>query len=146
MTNSVNCTFQIAGLQGTDNITLEYGTIIILGKDGKESKDVGTYTFNVTDFKLVGERQKFYDLTDVTVEATITVTRKPITVTVNDVDKPFDNKKEFQISSYSFGGVVTGDDVKLLTSTGKTEYINVGTYPACKVTLGLSGNDSKTTS
>lgn len=143
LTNSDNCTFQIAGLQGTDNITLEYGTIIILGKDGKESKDVGTYTFNVTDFKLVGERQKFYDLTDVTVEATITVTRKPITVTVNDVDKPFDNKKEFQISSYSFGGVVTGDDVKLLTSTGKTEYINVGTYPACKVTLGLSGNDSK---
>lgn len=143
LTNSDNCTFSIEGLQGTDNITLEYGTIIILDKDGKKSKDVGTYTFNVTDFQLVGERQKFYDLTDVTVEATITVTPKPITVTVNDVDKPFDNKKEFQISSYSFGGVVTGDDVKLLTSTGKTEYINVGTYPACKVTLGLSGNDSK---
>lgn len=137
LTNSDNCTFSIEGLQGTDNITLEYGTIILPGKD------VGTYTFNVTDFQLVGERQKFYDLTDVTVEATITVTPKPITVTVNDVDKPFDNKKEFQISSYSFGGVVTGDDVKLLTSTGKTEYINVGTYPACKVTLGLSGNDSK---
>lgn len=143
LTNSDNCEFRIEGLQGTDNITLEYGTIIILDKDGKKSKDVGTYTFNVNDFKLVGERQKFYDLTDVTVEATITVTPKPITVTVNDVDKPFDNKKEFQISSYSFGGVVTGDDVKLLTSTGKTEYINVGTYPACKVTLGLSGNDSK---
>lgn len=143
LTNSDNCTFSIEGLQGTDNITLEYGTIIILDKDGKKSKDVGTYTFNVTDFQLVGERQKFYDLTDVTVEATITVTPKPITVTVNDVDKPFDNKKEFQISSYSFGGVVTGDDVKLLTSTGKTEYINVGTYPACKVTLGLTGNDSK---
>lgn len=143
LTNSVNCDFQIAGLQGTDNITLEYGTIIILGKDGKESKDVGTYTFNVNDFKLVGERQKFYDLTDVTVEATITVTPKPITVTVNDVDKPFDNKKEFQISSYSFGGVVTGDDVKLLTSTGETTNINVGTYPGCKVTLGITGNDSK---
>ena len=70
LTNSVNCTFQIAGLQGTDNITLEYGTIILPGKD------VGTYTFNVTDFKLVGERQKFYDLTDVTVEATVTVTPK----------------------------------------------------------------------
>lgn len=137
LTNSDNCTFQIAGLQGTDNITLEYGTIILPGKD------VGTYTFNVNDFKLVGERKKFYDLTDVTVEATITVTPKPITVTVNNVEKPFDNKKEFQISSYSFGGVVTGDDVKLLTSTGKTEYINVGTYPGCKVTLGLSGNDSK---
>lgn len=142
-TNSVNCTFSIAGLQGTDNITLEYGTIIILDKDGKKSKDVGTYTFNVTDFQLVGERQKFYDLTGVTVEATITVTPKPITVTVHNVDKPFDNKKEFQISSYSFGGVVTGDDVKLLTSTGKTEYINVGTYPGCKVTMSLSGNDSK---
>lgn len=136
-TNSVNCTFSIAGLQGTDNITLEYGTIILPGKD------VGTYTFNVTDFQLVGERQKFYDLTGVTVEATITVTPKPITVTVHNVDKPFDNKKEFQISSYSFGGVVTGDDVKLLTSTGKTEYINVGTYPGCKVTMSLSGNDSK---
>lgn len=145
LTNSVNCTFQIAGLQGTDNITLEYGTIIILDKDGKESKDVGTYTFNVnvTDFQLVGERKKFYDLTDVTVEATVTVTRKPITVTVHNVEKPFDNKKEFQISSYSFGGVVTGDDVKLLTSTGNTEYINVGTYPDCKVTLGITGNDSK---
>lgn len=142
-TNSVNCEFRIEGLQGTDNITLEYGTIIILDKDGKKSKDVGTYTFNVTDFQLVGERQKFYDLTDVTVEATITVTPKPITVTVNDVDKPFDNKKEFQISSYSFGGVVTGDDVKLLTSTGETTNINVGTYPGCKVTLGLTGNDSK---
>lgn len=142
-TNSVNCEFRIEGLQGTDNITLEYGTIIILDKDGKKSKDVGTYTFNVTDFQLVGERQKFYDLTDVTVEATITVTPKPITVTVNNVDKPFDNKKEFQISSYSFGGVVTGDDVKLLTSTGKTEYINVGTYPDCKVTMSLIGNDSK---
>lgn len=137
LTNSDNCTFSIEGLQGTDNITLEYGTIILPGKD------VGTYTFKVTDFKLVGERQKFYDLTDVTVEATITVTPKPITVTVHNVDKPFDNKKEFQISSYSFGGVVTGDDVKLLTSTGKTEYINVGTYPACKVTLGITGNDSK---
>lgn len=137
LTNSDNCTFSIEGLQGTDNITLEYGTIILPGKD------VGTYTFNVNDFKLVGERQKFYDLTDVTVEATITVTPKPITVTVNDVDKPFDNKTSFQISSYSFGGVVTGDDVKLLTSTGKTEYINVGTYPACKVTLGITGNDSK---
>lgn len=136
-TNSVNCTFQIAGLQGTDNITLAYGTITLPGKD------VDTYTFDVNDFKLVGERQKFYDLTDVTVEATITVTPKPITVTVHNVDKPFDNKTAFQISSYSFGGVVTGDDVKLLTSTGKTEYINVGTYPACKVTLGLSGNDSK---
>lgn len=137
LTNSVNCTFQIAGLQGTDNITLEYGTIILPGKD------VGTYTFDVNDFKLVGERQKFYDLTDVTVEATVTVTPKPITVTVNNVDKPFDNKTAFQISSYTFGGVVTGDDVKLLTSTGNTANINVGTYPDCKVTLGITGNDSK---
>ena len=137
LTNSVNCTFQIAGLQGTDNITLEYGTITLPGKD------VGTYTFNVNDFKLVGERQKFYDLTDVTVEATITVTRKPITVTVHNVDKPFDNKTAFQISNYTFGGVVTGDDVKLLTSTGNTANINVGTYPDCKVTLGITGNDSK---
>lgn len=136
LTNSVNCTFQIAGLQGTDNITLEYGTITLPGKD------VRTYNFNVNNFKLVGERQKFYDLTDVTVEATITVTRKPITVTVNDVDKPFDNKTAFQIGNYTFGGVVSGDDVKLLTSTGNTEYINVGTYPDCKVTLGITGNDS----
>lgn len=136
-TNSVNCEFRIEGLQGTDNITLEYGTIILPGKD------VGTYTFNVTDFQLVGERQKFYDLTDVTVEATITVTPKPITVTVNNVDKPFDNKTAFQISSYTFGGVVSGDDVKLLTSTGNTANINVGTYPDCKVTLGITGNDSK---
>lgn len=137
LTNSVNCKFQIAGLQGTDNITLEYGTIILPGKD------VGTYTFNVTDFQLVGERQKFYDLTDVTVEATITVTPKPITVTVHNVDKPFDNKTAFQIGNYTFGGVVTGDDVKLLTSTGNTANINVGTYPDCKVTLGITGNDSK---
>lgn len=137
LTNSVNCTFQIAGLQGTDNITLEYGTITLPGKD------VGTYTFNVNDFKLVGERQKFYDLTDVTVEATVTVTPKTITVTVHNVDKPFDNKTAFQISSYTFGGVVSGDDVKLLTSTGNTEYINVGTYPNCKVTLGITGSDSK---
>lgn len=137
LTNSDNCTFSIEGLQGTDNITLEYGTIILPGKD------VGTYTFNVNDFKLVGERKKFYDLTDVTVEATITVTPKPITVTVNNVDKPFDNKKEFQISNYSFGGVVSGDDVKLHTSTGNTTNINVGTYPDCKVTLGITGNDSK---
>lgn len=137
LTNSVNCTFQIAGLQGTDNITLEYDTIILPGKD------VGTYTFNVNDFKLVGERQKFYDLTDVTVEATVTVTPKTITVTVHNVDKPFDNKTAFQISSYTFGGVVTGDDVKLLTSTGNTANINVGTYPDCKVTLGITGIDSK---
>lgn len=137
LTNSDNCTFSIEGLQGTDNITLEYGTIILPGKD------VGTYTFNVNDFKLVGERQKFYDLTDVTVEATVTVTPKPITVTVNNVDKPFDNKTSFQISSYTFGGVVSGDDVKLLTSTGNTANINVGTYPDCKVTLGITGNDSK---
>lgn len=137
LTNSDNCTFSIEGLQGTDNITLEYGTIILPGKD------VGTYTFNVNDFQLVGERKKFYDLTDVTVEATITVTPKPITVTVNNVDKPFDNKTSFQISSYTFGGVVSGDDVKLHTSTGNTTNINVGTYPDCKVTLGITGNDSK---
>lgn len=137
LTNSDNCTFSIEGLQGADNISLEYGTIILPGKD------VGTYTFNVTDFKLVGERQKFYDLTDVTVEATVTVTPKNITVTVNNVDKPFDNKTAFQISSYSFGGVVSGDDVKLHTSTGNTTNINVGTYPDCKVTLGITGNDSK---
>ena len=137
LTNSVNCEFRIEGLQGTDNITLEYGTIILPGKD------VGTYTFNVTDFKLVGERQKFYDLTDVTVEATVTVTPKTITVTVHNVDKPFDNKTAFQIGNYTFGGVVTGDDVKLLTSTGNTANINVGTYPDCKVTLGITGNDSK---
>ena len=137
LTNSDNCTFSIEGLQGTDNITLEYGTIILPGKD------VGTYTFNVNDFKLVGERKKFYDLTDVTVEATVTVTPKTITVTVNNVDKPFDNKTAFQISSYSFGGVVSGDDVKLHTSTGNTANINVGTYPDCKVTLGITGNDSK---
>lgn len=139
LTNSDNCTFSIEGLQGTDNITLEYGTIILPGKDAADKP----YIFNVTDFKLVGERKKFYDLTDVTVEATITVTPKPITVTVNNVDKPFDNKTSFQISSYSFGGVVTGDDVKLLTSTGETTNINVGTYPGCKVTLGITGNDSK---
>lgn len=137
LTNSVNCTFQIAGLQGSDNITLDNGTIILPGKD------VGTYTFNVNDFKLVGERQKFYDLTDVTVEATVTVTPKTITVTVHNVDKPFDNKTAFQIGNYTFGGVVTGDDVKLLTSTGNTANINVGTYPDCKVTLGITGNDSK---
>lgn len=136
VTNSAS-TIKIEGLQGSDNITLEYGTIILPGKD------VGTYTFNVTDFKLVGERQKFYDLTDVTVEATITVTPKTITVTVHNVDKPFDNKTAFQIGNYTFGGVVTGDDVKLLTSTGNTANINVGTYPACKVTLGITGNDSK---
>lgn len=137
LTNSVNCEFRIEGLQGTDNITLEYGTISLPGKD------VGTYTFNVTDFKLVGERQKFYDLTDVTVEATVTVTPKTITVTVHNVEKPFDNKTAFQIGNYTFGGVVSGDDVKLLTSTGNTANINVGTYPDCKVTLGITGNDSK---
>lgn len=136
LTNS-DCKFSIEGLQGMDNIALEYGTIIMPGKD------VGTYTFNVNDFKLVGERQKFYDLTDVTVEATVTVTPKTITVTVHNVEKPFDNKTAFQISSYTFGGVVTGDDVKLLTSTGNTANINVGTYPDCKVTLGITGNDSK---
>lgn len=139
ITTNPDCEFRIEGLQGTDNITLEYGTIILPGKDAADKP----YIFNVTDFKLVGARLDFYDTTDVTVEATVTVTPKPITVTVHNVDKPFDNKKEFQISNYSFGGVVTGDDVKLLTSTGKTEYINVGTYPNCKVTLGLSGNDSK---
>lgn len=143
LTNSDNCEFRIEGLQGTDNITLEYGTIILPVQDGKDGKDVGTYTFNVNVFKLVGARLDFYDTTGVTVEATVNVTPKPITVTVHNVDKPFDNKKEFQISSYSFGGVVTGDDVKLLTSTGNTEYINVGTYPGCKVTLGITGNDSK---
>ena len=62
---------------------------------------------------------------------------------MNNVDKPFDNKTAFQISSYTFGGVVSGDDVKLLTSTGNTTNINVGTYPDCKVTLGITGNDSK---
>lgn len=136
LTNS-DCKFSIEGLQGMDNIALEYGTIIMPGKD------VGTYTFNVTDFKLVGERQKFYDLTDVTVEATVTVTPKTITVTVHNVEKPFDNKTAFQIGNYTFGGVVSGDDVKLLTSTGNTANINVGTYPDCKVTLGITGNDSK---
>lgn len=139
ITTNPDCEFRIEGLQGTDNITLEYGTIILPGKDAADKP----YIFNVTGFTLVGARLDFYDTTDVTVEATVTVTPKPITVTVHNVDKPFDNKKEFQISNYSFGGVVTGDDVKLLTSTGKTEYINVGTYPNCKVTLGLSGNDSK---
>lgn len=137
VTNSVNCEFRIEGLQGTDNITLEYGEITLPGKD------VGTYTFNVTAFKLDGARLEFYDTTDVIVEATVTVTPKTITVTVNNVDKPFDNKTAFQISSYSFGGVVTGDDVKLHTSTGNTANINVGTYPDCKVTLGITGNDSK---
>lgn len=137
LTNSVNCDFQIAGLQGMDDITLEYGTITLPGKD------VGTYTFNVTDFKLVGARLDFYDTTDVTVEATVNVTPKTISVTVNNVDKPFDNKTAFQISSYTFHGVVSGDDVKLLTSTGNTANINVGTYPDCKVTLGITGNDSK---
>lgn len=143
ITTNPDCEFRIEGLQGTDNITLEYGTIILKAQDGKDVKDVGTYTFNVTDFKLVGERKKYYDLTDVTVEATVTVTPKTITVTVHNVDKPFDNKTAFQISSYTFGGVVTGDDVTLLTSTGNTANINVGTYPDCKVTLGITGNDSK---
>lgn len=138
VTNSAS-TIKIEGLQGSDNITLDNGTIILPGKD------VGTYTFNVNDFKLVGARLDFYDTTDVTVEATVNVTPKIISVTVNDVDKPFDNKTAFQIprGSYNFNGVVTGDDVKLLTSTGETANINVGTYPGCKVTLGLSGNDSK---
>lgn len=143
ITTNPDCEFRIEGLQGTDNITLEYGTIILLDKDGKDVKDVGTYTFKVNAFKLVGARLDFYDTTDVIVEATVTVTKKPITVKVDNVDKPFDNKTAFQISSYSFGGVVTGDDVKLLTSTGNTENINVGIYPDCKVTLGITGNDSK---
>ncbi|UKI48022.1 MAG: YDG domain-containing protein [Clostridiales bacterium] len=62
---------------------------------------------------------------------------------MHNVEKPFDNKTAFQISSYTFGGVVSGDDVKLLTSTGNTANINVGTYPDCKVTLGITGIDSK---
>ncbi len=137
LTNSVNCKFQIAGLQGTDNITLEYGTITLPGKD------VGTHTFNVNDFKLVGARLDFYDTTDVTVEATVNVTPKTISVTVNNVDKPFDNKTAFQISSYTFHGKVDGDELFLNTTIGNTANINVGTYPDCKVTLGITGNDSK---
>lgn len=137
LTNSDNCKFQIAGLQGSDNITLEYGTITLPGKD------VGTYTFNVNDFKLVGARLDFYDTTDVTVEATVNVTPKTISVTVNNVDKPFDNKTAFQISSYTFHGKVDGDELFLNTTIGNTANINVGTYPDCKVTLGITGNDSK---
>lgn len=137
LTNSDNCKFQIAGLQGMDNITLEYGTITLPGKD------VGTYTFNVNDFKLVGARLDFYDTTDVTVEATVNVTPKTISVTVNNVDKPFDNKTAFQISSYTFHGKVDGDELFLNTTIGNTANINVGTYPDCKVTLGITGNDSK---
>ena len=138
ITTNPDCEFRIEGLQGTDNITLEYGTIILPGKD------VGTYNnFKVNAFKLVGARLDFYDKTGVTVEATVTVTPKPITVKVDNVEKPFDNKKAFQISSYSFGGVYDGDDVKLFTSTGETTNINVGTYPDCKVTVSLIGKDSK---
>lgn len=145
ITTNPDCEFRIEGLQGTDNITLEYGTIILLDKDGKDVKDVGTYTFNVNAFKLVGARLDFYDTTDVIVEATVTVTPKPITVKVNDVDKPFDNKTAFQIpfGRYEFNGVYDDDDVKLFTSTGETANINVGTYSDCKVTVSLIGNDSK---
>lgn len=138
ITTNPDCEFRIEGLQGTDNITLEYGTIILPGKDAR------TYNnFKVNAFKLVGARLDFYDTTDVIVEATVTVTPKPITVKVDKVEKPFDNKKAFQISSYSFGGVYDGDDVKLFTSTGETANINVGTYPDCKVTVSLIGKDSK---
>lgn len=145
ITTNPDCEFRIEGLQGTDNITLEYGTIILLDKDGKDVKDVGTYTFNVNAFKLVGARLDFYDTTDVKVEATVTVTPKPITVKVYNVDKPFDNKTAFQIpfGRYEFNGVVSDDDVELFTSTGETTNINVGTYPDCKVTVSLIGNDSK---
>lgn len=145
ITTNPDCEFRIEGLQGTDNITLEYGTIILLDKDGKDVKDVGTYTFKVNAFKLVGARLDFYDTTDVIVEATVTVTKKPITVKVDNVEKPFDNKTAFQIpsGSYEFNGVVPGDNVDLFTSTGETTNINVGTYPGCKVTLGITGNDSK---
>lgn len=136
VTNSAS-TIKIEGLQGSDNITLEYGTITLPGKD------VGTYTFNVNDFNLVGARLDFYDKTDVTVEATVNVTPKTISVTVNNVDKPFDNKKAFQISSYTFHGKVDGDELFLNTTIGNTANINVGTYPDCKVTLGITGNDSK---
>lgn len=143
ITTNPDCEFRIEGLQGTDNITLEYGTIILLDKDGKDVKDVGTYTFKVNAFKLVGARLDFYDTTDVTVEATVTVTPKTITVKVNDVDKPFDNKTAFQIpfGRYEFNGVYDGDDVKLFTSTGNTANINVGTYPDCKVTVSLIGEN-----
>ena len=137
LTNSAS-TIKIEGLQGTDNITLDNGTITLPGKD------VGTYfNVNVTDFKLVGARLDFYDTTDVTVEATVTVTPKTISVTVNNVDKPFDNKTAFQIpfGRYEFNGVYDGDDVKLFTSTGNTANINVGTYPDCKVTVSLIGEN-----
>lgn len=138
ITTNPDCEFRIEGLQGTDNITLEYGTISLPGKD------VGTYTFNVNAFKLVGARLDFYDTTDVKVEATVTVTPKPITVKVYNVDKPFDNKTAFQIpfGRYEFNGVVSDDDVELFTSTGETTNINVGTYPDCKVTVSLIGKDS----
>ena len=132
-----NCRFIIEDICESDKGRLSLG----YNKYVMPDKNAGEHIFKVDNYTLVGERWKFYDTSDITVEAKVTVTRKTITVSVSNVEKPFDNKTTFQIDGYSFNGVFPGDKVKLYTSAGNTASVNVGEYKDCKVTMRLDGEN-----
>lgn len=143
-TSPGNSTVTIEGLCDSDKgkISLNLGFTI-----NHKAKDVGEYTITISDitgFNFFGENIKFYDLDGVTADAKVTVTPKSISATIKPVTKPFDNTTAFQIGSYGFGNSELGtDEVKLITSVGKTTSVNVGTYKGCDVTIALGGKDGK---
>ena len=131
-----NCTVQIIGKQGNDDIYINTGTVFTLSGAG-----VGVYNLDVSGLVLKGSKADNYTY-DGTAKVTIEITAKPITVSVDNVMKTFDNSQFFAVNAYKFHGVVDGDEVLLVSAEGKTDGVNVGTYKNCLVKISLAGADS----
>lgn len=131
-----NCTVQIIGKQGNDDIYINTGAVFTLSGAG-----VGVYNLDVSGLVLKGSKADNYTY-DGTAKVSIEITAKPITVSVDNVMKTFDNSQFFAVNAYKFHGVVDGDEVLLVSAEGKTDGVNVGTYKNCLVKISLAGADS----
>lgn len=131
-----NCTVQIIGKQGNDDIYINTGAVFTLSGAG-----VGVYNLDVSGLVLKGSKADNYTY-DGTAKVTIEITAKPITVSIDNVTKTFDNSQSFAVNAYKFHGVIDGDEVLLVSAEGKTDGVNVGTYMNCLVKISLAGADS----
>lgn len=96
-----------------------------------DGENVGTYAYNIGE---LGEYNPSYDITFVS--RNLTVTRKTISVTLDDQSKSYgDNDPEF---TYSSSGLLGGD--QLTGSPTRVSGQNVGTYSITTGTLSGGGN------
>jgi len=126
----------VSGIVGSDDVTLANGTVAAFS-----SKNVGSYTINVTSLSLSGTMTANYTLSSTSTSASANITARALTVSPAGVNKTYDGTNTATVTLSD--DKVSGDSVTDHYTSATFSDKNMGNGKTVSVSgISISGTDT----